>query len=419
MGNLCIIKSNFIYTPEPDRFEIRPDSYLVLNNGKVGEIFENPPEKYQGCEIRDFTDKLVIPGFVDLHTHAPQFYQKGLGMDRQLLEWLNEYTFKEERRYGDVEYAVEAYERFACELVRQGTTRVSAFATIYKESTIKLFDILAKKGIGAYVGKVNMDRNCPPFLREETETSLKDTEEVIASCSGHPLVKPIITPRFAPTSTERLLTGLGELAVKYHLPVQSHLSENLSEVQWVNDLFPDQLDYHDVYDHHQLFGQTPTLMAHCIHLTEEAITCMKSNGVVAVHCPDSNMNLASGIMQSAKMLNCGVQVGLGSDVGAGHSLSMAQSMVRAIQLSKINYVFDSQYKPLTLSQVFYMATKGGGRFFGDVGSFEKGYDFDALVIDDGDDEKKGMTLLERLQKFIYTGDSNHIRMRFAAGKEIF
>jgi len=414
---ILILKGNIIFTPDAENFKIHQDSYLIACNGVISEICTVIPEKYQGIAIHDYGTKLIIPGFVDLHTHAAQFNQRGLGLDYKLLEWLNEYTFQEENKFSDPSYAALVYEAFADELIAQGTTRVVVFATVHQDSSRILFDILARKGIGAYVGKVNMDNNCPAFMKEDTQASLQATEELIKEWVGNALVKPIITPRFAPTSTRDLLKGLGNLAKSYQLPVQSHLSENPSEIEWVKELFPELMEYHRVYLHYNLFGQTPTLMAHCVHLSDAAIQSMKENQVVAVHCPDSNMNLTSGIMPVRKLLNAGVKVGLGSDVGAGHSLSMAQTIVKTIQLSKISYTLDNQYEALTLPEVFYMATKGGGSFFGQVGSFEPGYCLDALVIDN---KMVGSELspAETLQHFIYTGNPSNIVVRYIAGRQM-
>lgn len=411
-----ILKGDILFTPKLGEFAVYQDSYLVAEQGKVCGIYQVLPEKYQNHTIEDFTGQLIIPGFVDLHTHAAQFMQRGFGLDMELLAWLSKYTFPEEDKFKDPGYAAHVYELFAAELIRQGTTRAAVFATVHEESTRLLFQILKKKGIGAYVGKVNMDANCPDFLKENTHASLAATKELYLEWAGGSLVKPIITPRFAPTSTCTLLEELGKMAIKYSLPVQSHLAENLSEIAWVRELFPVQGEYHKVYDDYNLFGQTPTLMAHCIHLTDAAISCMAGRQVMAVHCPDSNMNLTSGIMPVRRLLARGALVGLGSDVGAGHSLSIREAIVKTIQLSKLKYLEDNTQTPLTLAEVFYLATKGGGSFFGKVGSFEEGYALDALVVKDKDPAE--LSLAERLQRFIYTGDAAEISRRYVAGQEI-
>ncbi|WP_346356062.1 guanine deaminase [Azotosporobacter soli] len=418
MSQVKVIKGNLIYAAERDAFTICPDHYLILRQGRVQAVVDRLPQEYEACPVEDFGERLIIPGLVDLHTHGAQFNQRGLGMDLQLLEWLEQYTFKEEARFADLAYAASIYEAFATELIRQGTTRAVIFGTIHAPSCDILCEVLKRRGIGAYVGKVNMDANCGAALQEDTQQSLRETEEFLLRWSGEPLVKPILTPRFAVTSTPQLLEGLGKLALRHQVPVQSHLSENMAEVRLVAELFPAQGEYHAVYDNYQLFGQTPTIMAHCIHLTDSAVKRMCESGVVAVHCPDSNLNLASGIMPTRRLLEAGVTVGLGTDIGAGHTLSMLQTMRSAIQMSKIQSSYDSAQKPLTLPEVFYLATKGGGRFFGKVGSFEPGYEFDALVIEDTPAERAGKTLLERLQQFIYTGNPGNIIARYAAGSPL-
>jgi len=398
-------------------FEVHTESYLIVDHGVVNGIYKTVPDIYRGLPIADYGKNLIIPGFVDLHTHAAQFNQRGFGLDMQLLEWLNQYTFPEEHKFRDPDYGARVYGLFVDELVRQGTTRVSVFGTVHQKSNQLLFEILVEKGLGAYVGKVNMDANCPEFLKENTQASLADTEEFLATYSGHSLVKPIVTPRFAPTSTSKLLAGLGRLANRYNIPIQSHLAENQNEIEWVKEIFPKQLEYHNVYQHYGLFGQTPTLMAHCIYLSGHTIDCMKTNKVIAVHCPDSNMNLTSGMMPVRQLLDAGIHVGLGTDIGAGHSLSMPQTIVKAIQLSKVNYLLHDSQKPLTLPEAFYMATKGGGSFFGKVGSFEVGYSFDALVIEDRTQGEE-YSVIEQLQRFIYAGNPENITERYIAGEKI-
>jgi len=413
-----IFKGDIIFTPTPKGFVSLKGGYIVVSKGKVEGVYKELPEKYNGLEIIDFDRQLILPAFVDLHVHAPQFYQTGVGMDKELISWLNNHTFPLEKRFVDPEFAREAYTLFVDELIRQGTLRACIYATIHKKSTEILFDILTSRGIGAYVGKVNMDRNCPSYLKEETSVSLQETEEFIINHINHPLVKPIVTPRFAPTSSEELLEGLGRLALKYNLPVQSHLSENLQEIEWVKELFPSQATYADVYYHFGLLGQTSTLMAHAIHLEERELVLIKDKAVWLVHCPESNINLSSGIMPVRELLDGGIQLGLGSDIGAGHNTAIYKVMVRAVQLSKIRSFYDSKSKALTTAEVFYLGTKGGGSFFGKVGSFEPGYSFDAIVVNDEQPIDAELTIEERLQKFLYTGEARNITARFVEGKRI-
>ncbi|TCT16745.1 guanine deaminase [Natranaerovirga pectinivora] len=414
MEHIKIFKGDIIFTERPEVFTTYKDGFVVVKNGTILAVYKDIPESYKGLPVENHRDKLIIPGLVDLHVHGPQFDQVGLGMDKELIDWLNIYTFQLESKFKDVEYAKEVYTRFVEALVKGGTTRVCIYATIHKQSTELLYDLLIHKGIGAYVGKVNMDQNGGINLQEDTLESIENTEALIKKYKNHSMVKPIITPRFAPNCTTALLKALGDLAAKYNIPVQSHLSENKKEVEWVKELFSDCSSYGDVYNKYGLFGQKPTLMAHGIYLVEEEIEMLRNQEVTIVHCPDSNMNLASGIMPTRRWLNEGINIGLGSDVGGGHLLSMTQTMVRAIQNSKVLQSITGE-KSLSTSEAFYMATKGGGSFFGKVGSFEKGYVFDALIIDDEKWTKERLTIQERLNRFIYTGDDRNIISRYCNG----
>ncbi len=414
-----VIKGNIIFTPTYDNFEIIENGYIVLLNNKIVDISKKFPRKFKNYELIDYTDKLIIPGMNDLHCHAPQFRNVGLAMDKELLPWLNDYTFPEESKYEDVNYGEKMYSRFVKEICKNGTTRVAVFSTIHKESTMKLMDLFIECGLGAYVGKVNMDRNSCDSLCEKTDDSINDTLEIINKYQNKSsLVKPIITPRFVPTCSENLLKSLGKLALEFNLPVQSHLSENIGEINWVRELHPNSKFYGDVYNKCNLFGDTPTLMAHCIHLTNDEIELMKNKNVYAVHCPTSNANLASGIMPIRKLINNNVKLGFGSDISGGHSFSIFKTMVYAIEFSKLIWAQNKEYDFLSLSEAFYIATKGGGSFFGNVGSFEKDYEFDALVIDDSELNFDNYSLIERLERFIYLGDDRHIYHRYVNGKLI-
>ena len=412
---LTILKGHFIFTKTPEQFTIHESSYLVAVDGKVEGIYATLPEKYQDCKVEDHGNNLIIPGFVDLHLHAAQYPQCGIGMTKQLLDWLEDYTFNLEKEYQDPEFAREVYTAFVNKLIAVGTLRACVFASTSTAGTEVLFEVCKKKGIGAYIGKVNMDSNAPHYIIESTEASLRDTEYLLKKYAGEKLVKPIITPRFAPTCSKDLLSGLGQLALTYQVPVQSHLSENRDEIQWVLDLFPDSQTYGDVYHKHNLFGQTKTLMAHGIYLEEREKALLQQKTLTLVHCPDSNINLRSGIMPVREYLNMGIQVGLGSDIGGSHKIAMNETIARAIQLSKLFSIQQESASPLSISEAFFMATKQGGNFFGKVGSFEAGYSLDALVLEDDPLVARRYSLEDRLEKFIYTGDDRNIVARYIEG----
>lgn len=414
------VKGHIVYTKSPEKFEIFENSWMVQENGVVTGIFNELPAKYDGIEKEDFGDCMIIPGFVDLHFHAPQFQNIGLGLDKELLPWLEDYTFPEESKYQNEAYAKRLYASVAKAIWKNGTTRVVLFSTLHKNGTKILMDTFHQAGLGAFVGKVNMDRNTPDILSETTEDSIRVTEELLIEYGDkYDLVKPIITPRFVPTCTPELMKKLAELAKQYKAPIQSHISENTGEVIWVSELHPECASYADVYDKMGLLTDR-TIMAHCVHNTDEEIQLMADRGVFAAHCPNANYNLSSGIMPVRKFMNMGVNVGLGTDVGAGHKVSIANVMSQAVQGSKMKWLeTDKALDSLTTSEAFYLGTKGGGAYFGKVGSFEDGYEMDALVInDDSLGEKEGRSIEERLQRYIYCGDDRNIIKRFVKGRYV-
>lgn len=414
-----IYKANILFTKVKDKFDIIPNGYIAVENGKVVGVYERLPESLCGAPATDFGDKLLIPAMNDMHVHAPQYRNQGIAMDLELLPWLDNYTFPEESKYADTAYAKRMYKLFVRDLWRNGTMRTVAFATIHRESTRLLMQLFQKAGMGALVGKVDMDRNCPPTLTQTVADAVSDNEQLIAEFDKEDaLVRPIITPRFIPSCTPEMLRACGELAKKHNLPVQSHLSENRGEIAWVKDLEPESSSYGDAYFRYGLFGQTPTIMAHCVWTEGEELELMRRLRVMVAHCPTSNLNLSSGMATVRNFLQAGVPVGLGSDISGGHQLSIFKMMVYAIEVSKMQYCRDKSKAFLTLPEAFWIATKSAGSFFGKVGSFENDYEFDALVIDDSELNHDNYSLQHRLERFIYIGDDRHIVHRFCRGKEI-
>lgn len=417
-----VIKSNICYSESSNKLCIVENGYLICEENKCAGVFAELPEKYKFFPLLDYSDQLVIPGLVDLHVHAPQYPFRGMAMDLELIDWLNTYTFVEEAKYKDLEYAEKAYEIFVDDLKNSATTRAVVFGTIHKDATLLLMNKMEEVGIKGFVGKVNMDRNSPEYLCEENASEAAAvTEEWINECSKFENVKPILTPRFTPSCTDELFERLSGLQKKYHLPVQSHLSENLGEIEWVKELCPGTKNYGDSYDRYDLFGnECPTIMAHCVHSGEEEVETMRKQGVFVAHCPESNANLSSGVAPVKDYLKKGLKVGLGSDIAAGSSLSIFKAMSMAVQCSKLRWrLLDQSVEPLTVEEVFYLATKGGGEFFGKVGSFEKGYEFDAVVVEDSTiRHPQELNIKERLERVIYLSDNNNIVAKFVNGKKI-
>ena len=417
-----LIKGSFIYSIDKDNIEIKENQYLLIRDGKSEEFYKEIPSRLKNIQIEDYGDNIIIPGLIDLHIHAPQYAFRGMGMDMQLLDWLNTYAFKEEGKYRDLEYAKKQYSKFVSDVKNSATTRLSIFATLHKDATIMLMDMLEEAGIKAYVGKDNMDRNSPEFLTEDTLKSKEDTIEWLEDTKDrYKNIKPILTPRFIPSCTDNLMEEIKQINNIYNIPVQSHLSENKSEIEWVAELHPDTKNYAEAYDKYNLFGKNnKTIMAHCVHCPDDELELIKQNNVVVAHCPQSNANLTSGIAPIKNMLSMGINVGLGSDIAAGSSLSIFRAMSDAVQVSKLRESLTGQKnQTLTLTEVFYLGTKGGGKFFGDVGSFEKGYEFDAVVLNDKSfGDNSDFTLKERLERIIYLSDDRNIVAKYVAGNKI-
>lgn len=424
MNNSFILKGDFAYSADAQTLNACPNSYLVCENGISQGIFAQIPAQYQHLEVLDYSGRLIIPGMVDLHLHAPQFAFRGMHMDEELLQWLKKYTFTEEARYEDLTYAQKAYGLFAQTMKTSATTRAVIFATMHRAATVVLMDEMEKTGLVSYVGKVNMDRDAPENLLDpsaglsayNTFGWINDTKD------RYERTYPILTPRFIPCCSNALLGELKEIVHTFDIPIQSHLSENPGEVELVRQLMPESEFYGDGYARFDLFGKhAKTVMAHCIYSVDREVELMKENGVYVAHCPSSNMNLSSGIAPIRRYLERGLNIGLGSDVAAGESESIFGEIRAAIAVSKLysRYV-DETAKPLTFPEAFYLATLSGGTFFGKVGSFAPGYEFDAVVLDDEKEpHPQPLSVTERLERSVYLrADKNRICAKFVRGTKI-
>ena len=413
-----------------------------------------------------YGNKLIIPGLIDTHCHAPQYYFTGTGMDLPLLQWLEKYTFPCESKFHDVEHAKEVYKKSVKAHLHNGSTFCSYFATIHSPAALILGDVCQQLGQRAFVGKVSMDRNSPDFYVEETKQGCEDAEDFVrgllsrtsggkkflhavdaagagdtenltllndTSITDIPLVIPCITPRFVPTCTESMMKELGRIAGKYGLPIQSHLSENVEECEWVAALHPDIVGYGNVYAQMGLLNDR-TFMAHCVYSDEGERKLMKDAGCGVCHCASSNFSLGSGVMDIRLFLNEGMKVGLGTDVAGGYSASMLDAIRQAITASTVSslrrrdlLLKDSNagepLAPLSYKEAFYLATMGGAQVLGMdkiVGNFALGKRLDCLVVDLGV-EGSQIDLFghedssERFSKFLYLGDDRNISHIYVDG----
>ena len=417
------LKGTICYSISPQELSITPNSYLICSQGKCAGIFPVLPEKYRGIPCTDYKDDLIIPGLTDLHVHAPQYTFRASGMDLELLDWLNTYAFPQEARYENLEFARSAYSIFAEDMKKSPNTRACIFGTLHVPATELLMELMDKTGLKTMIGKVNMDRNGSPILQETsaeasaqaTVTWIEDTLNRFENST------PILTPRFTPACTDQLMAKLSQIQKKYHLPMQSHLSENFGEIEWVKELCPGTHFYGEAYHQFQLFGgDCPTIMAHCVHSSEEELALMKKQGVYVAHCPQSNTNLSSGIAPARHYLEAGLHVGLGSDIAGGTSLSILRAMADAIQVSKLYWrLVDSSAKPLTLEEAFYLGTEGGGSFFGKVGSFREGYEFDAVILNSSTiPTPLSLSPKDRLERLVYLSDDRNITGKYVSGRKI-
>ena len=430
MKKSFVIKGNICQTKNPDALDIHEKAFAVCEDGVSKGVFDVLPKEYAHLPLLDYGDALIFPGMIDLHVHAPQYAFRGMCMDLELMDWLNRYTFPEEEKYEDLEYAEKAYGMFVDSLKKGATTRSCIFATRHRYATELLMKLMEESGLVSYVGKVNMDREASEALTEDSaDISAYTTFGWINAVKDKfQNTKPILTPRFIPCCTDRLMEELREIQMAYGIPVQSHLSESKGEIAFVKSLRPNNLFYGDSYNEYDLFGKNDdidtdvkTVMAHCVWSTDEEVELMRKNGVFVAHCPASNMNLTSGIAPIRKYLDMGLNIGLGSDVAGGHSDSIFRAITDAIQISKMYFrMVDEAYKPLVFSEAFYLATKGGGAFFGNVGNFEEGYEFDAVVMDDSVlPHPQPLTLAERMERAVYLGlDEKNITAKFVAGISI-
>lgn len=414
-----ILHGNILFSKNQDEFITHENSYLVVDNGKVEGIYPVLPDKFRGAEITDYGNGVIIPAFSDLHVHASQYVERGLGMDMLLSDWLNQYTFPQESRFADMDYARPIYDAFIDDMIKHGTFHACIFATIHREATSYLVQRMEERGLYGFIGKVNMNIGSPDYLCETVEESLRETERYLDDFKSNKTARPIITPRFAPTCDEALMKGLGALSKKYQVGLQTHLVESRWEAQAALDVFPDCRCDTEIYEKAGLMDNGPVVGAHFIFPSQTDIDILNRHNGFAVHCPDATTNIIAGIMGVAALQKDGVNISLGSDVGGGHSMGVYTQVARAVQLSKLKWFYEPETNnPITFTNAFYLATKAGGSIFGKVGAFEKDYEFNALVIDGMADKNIPLTPAQVVERFCYIGNTDNIKARYLGGKLI-
>ncbi len=369
------------YVSELESVRYIADGLLVIEEGAIAAFgsYADLHDQYTDVPVTAHSGKLIMPGFIDTHVHFPQL-EMIAAYGEQLLEWLDQYTFPTEEKFKDKAYAQKIASLFLDELLKNGTTTALVFATVHPQSVDAFFEEASRRNLRMIAGKVLMDRHAPAALTDTPESAYQDSKKLIEKWHGQGRLLYAITPRFAITSTDEQLRLAGKLLQEFpDVYLHTHLSENIKEVEWVAELFPDRQGYLDVYDRAGLVGEK-SVFAHGVHLTDAEFQRLSEAKATLAFCPTSNLFLGSGLfkLQQAKAIAQPVKVGLGSDIGAGTSFSMLQTASEAYKVSQL------QRRSLSAFKALFLATLGGAQALSledKLGNFEPGKEADFIVLD--------------------------------------
>ncbi|ARS54048.1 guanine deaminase [Kushneria konosiri] len=410
--------------PREGSVEFHQDGLILIQEGRILQsgpaqvLLENLPE---GTPIEHWPDQLIMPGFIDPHLHYSQL-DIIASYGRQLLDWLNTYTFPEECRFVDRAYADEIANAFLEQLLANGVTTALAFCTSHPASVDALFSAAFERNMRMLGGKVMMDRNAPAALCDTPETGIRDSRQLIEQWHNRGRLEYAITPRFAPTSTPQQLAATGELLSDYPgMVMQTHLSENRQEVEWVKSLFSEARDYLDVYSRYQLV-RPRAIFAHGIYIDDDVRQRLADDGGAIAFCPSSNLFLGSGLFDWRQAREQEVRVGIASDIGAGTSFSPFQTLQDAYKVGQLSG------QPLTPWQAFYAHTLGNARVLDidhHIGSLTAGMEADITVINPRATpmltrkDRHDPTLMEKLFNLMILGDERCISATYVMGKKLY
>lgn len=408
-------------TPLPGTVRHLPDGALWLENGRIRALDDYArlaPQLPESIQIVDHSGKLIMPGFIDSHVHYVQL-EIMASYGRQLLDWLNDYTFPEECRFAVREHADAIAEAFIEELLRVGTTTAQVFGSSHSQSMQAFFAASQRRELRMLAGKVLMDRHAPEALTDDTFGGIRDSERLIADWHGKGRLGYSVTPRFAPTSTRAQLDAAGGLLRSDpSLWLQTHLAENTGEIAWVAELFPESRDYLNVYEQSGLVGPRSTF-AHGIHLDDGMRARLAGQGANIAFCPSSNMFLGSGLFDRRSAREAGLAVSVASDIGAGTDLSGLATLKAAYQVGQL------RGEALTAWQGFYALTLGNARALSleeNIGQLAEGMEADFVVLDTratpllARRTARCQTLAERLFALMMLGDDRAIYETWANGR---
>jgi guanine deaminase len=419
-GQTFAFRADPFEVPPDDSVSYYSDGAVIIQYGKimeVGDAAEILP-RYPGIGVDSYAGDLIMAGFVDCHAHYPQ---TGIiaSYGAQLLEWLEKYTFPEEAKFSDPAYAAATAEAFLDETLRNGITTVSVYCSSHPVSADVLFAAAQRRQLRIIGGKCMMDRNCPEGLRDTPQRAYDETKALIEKWHGRERINYAISPRFAVTSTPEQLEVAGALWKKHPTCLmQTHLSENRKEVEWIKALFPGEPDYLGVYERYNLIGPGSNF-GHAIHLTPREIARIKDSGSGISHCPTSNTFIGSGLFDMKTVRDdTRTLLGIGTDVGGGSSFSMFATMKAAYEIAQL-----CGYS-LHPAKAYYLATMGSASVLnltGKAGNLARGYDADIIVIDLNSRPvieqrmRHADNLWEALFVQMILGDDRAIRTTYIAG----
>ena len=407
-----------------DTFELEhfDDGLLIVEDGVVveaGDAANLLAQLGDAVSVKDYSGKIIVPGFIDCHVHYPQL-DIIASYGEQLLDWLNRYAFPVEAAFSDEAHAHELAGVFLDELLVNGTTTALVFGTVHPHSADAIFEAAEKRGMRLIAGKVLMDSHCPVELQDDPVSGYEDSKLLIERWHGKGRLGYAITPRFALTSSEEQLAAAGKLAAEYpDVWMHTHLAENKAEVEVIAEQFPDSRSYLDVYDRFGLLRER-SVFAHCLHMDDADRQCMATKGGAAAFCPTSNLFLGSGLFDLEAMWSANVRVGLGTDVGGGTSLSLLKT---ASEAYKVLHLQDQALPP---KSALYLATLGAAKalYLDDkIGNFESGKEADFVVLDPAGTSlterrtRLSSSIEETLFAITMLGDDRHVAETYVAGSK--
>lgn len=415
-----ILKGNFVFSTSYHDIQTIENGYAVIEKGKIVNIFEKLPHRYQEEELIDYSDKLIIPGFVDLNFNAALHKVIGQGSDLSVVEWNHQVVYPEVKKFDDINYANETYKKVVLKLWNSGTTRVVAYGTPHIKSTGLLIKYLQGTGLGARVGIRYSDKDTPDEIAVTPQQVKEDTAYLMEHFIPNGFVSPVLALNNISSCSQELLQTLSKLSKKYKLPIASYLSIK----PWTTTDHEDpDTAFSSMSEYLQASGlvnkQTKTIWSNGYFMSPADLDFMKENNIIFAHTPSSLLRLPqlpASHFYGQELVEKEIQLGLGSGLGLGYDINMLSVIRNTLAYSRIHATTAKKhYETFDLKGTFYMSTLGGGKFFGKVGSFLPGYEFDALVIDDSTILDPKDSLFRRFERFIFQGSSAMISHRYIRG----